>query len=339
MGFNGLPKQEDNNGVRITRVPGIRKYKATCEAHELLSFLVSAFPVVVNRLSKNDYDVIHVHFIIPTGLLAFLATRFSNVPIIITSHGSDIPGYNPDRFGFLHRFTKPLLRLIMNDAASIVSPSLYLKELITEQCGKYTIEHIPNGIDVSRFNVRKKQKRILMAGRILRRKGFQHVLAALRDVDTDFEVHVAGNGPFLDDLKEISSTLSLDVTFHGWLDNDSTLLQELYETSSIFCLPSANENASVALLEAMLAGMAVVTSDVTGCPETVGRTGLLVSPGDTNQIRDALVRLTSSESLCSELGYAARQRVLHFYDWERVGSRYIDLFESHRTHSQESTLP
>jgi glycosyltransferase involved in cell wall biosynthesis len=337
MGFKGLPKEEHHDGVRITRVRGIRKHKATCEAHELLSFTISAFPIVVSRLSKNDYDVIHAHFIIPTGLLAFLATRFSNVPIIFTSHGSDIPGYNPDRFSFLHRFTRPLLRLIMNDAASIVSPSLYLKALITEQCGKYTIEHIPNGIDVSRFNVRKKQKRILMAGRILRRKGFQHVLAALRNVDTDFEVHIAGDGPFLDDLKKAASALSLDVTFHGWLDNDSTLLRELYETSSIFCLPSANENASVALLEAMLAGMAVITSNVTGCPETVGETGLLVSPGDTNQIRDALVRLTSSESFRSELGYAARQRVLEFYDWEQVGSRYIELFESHCTRSQEST--
>ena len=217
MGFKGLPKREDHNGLRITRVPAMRKHQATCETYEMLSYVISAFPGVVSRLSKNDYDIIHVHFVIPTGLLAFLAARFSNVPIVITAHGSDIPGYNPDRFGFLHKFTRPLLRLILNNAAGIISPSVYLKELITERCGEYAIEQIPNGIDVSRFNIGTKQKRILMAGRILRRKGFQHVLTALRSIDTDFEVHVAGDGPFLDDLKKIAGTLSQEVTFHGWL--------------------------------------------------------------------------------------------------------------------------
>jgi glycosyltransferase involved in cell wall biosynthesis len=219
------------------------------------------------------------------------------------------------------------LRLISKNALGIVSPSLYLKDLIRETISECPIEHIPNGIDISRFTVGTKQKRILMTGRLLPRKGFQHILTALRGIDTDFEVHIAGDGPMLSRLRQIADTLDVNVTFHGWIANDSTLLKELYETSSIFCLPSERENGSISLLEAMLSGMAVITSNVSGCPETVGDTGLVVSPNDPGQLQQALVQLISSESLCRKLGSKARQRVEDLYNWEIIGTRYLDLFE------------
>src|SRR5690606_1857144 len=122
---------------------------------------------------RGRYDVIHLHFIIPTGLLAWLATRTARVPFVITAHGSDVPGYNPDRFQSEHRITTPLLRLILRNAAAITAPSLFLRGLLIDACGPFGVQHIPNGIDVARFAPRPKLKRILMTGRLLPRKGFQ----------------------------------------------------------------------------------------------------------------------------------------------------------------------
>ena len=328
MGYHGLPGREDHNGVNVTRVPALRKKQATCETSEMLSYVISALPRVIWRLWHNKYDIVHLHFVIPTGLLAWLATRFCRVPYVITAHGSDIPGYNPDRFKKEHHMTTPLLRTIMRNAAGLTSPSQYLRGLMIEKCGDFDVEHIPNGIDVQRFKSTEKQRRILMTGRLLPRKGFQHVLRALQDIDTDYEVHIAGDGPTREELEKLAKGVKTKVLFHGWLENDSPMLKELYETSAIFCLPSERENGSISLLEAMLSGMAVITSNVTGCPETVGDTGLVVPPDDPQSIRQALNILLGSDELCNEYGEKARRRVLELYDWEIIGDSYIQMFEN-----------
>ena len=328
MGYSGLPKQEEIGGVQVTRVPAFRKRPDICETHEMLSYVVSALPRVVGRLRRRGYDIIHTHFVIPTGLLAYLATRVSAVPYVITAHGSDIPGFNPDRFRAEHHVTRPLLRLIMRNAAWLTSPSQYLRRRIVESCGPFAIDHVPNGIDVSRFRPQPKLRRILMTGRLLRRKGFQHVLEALRGIEADFEVHIAGDGPMRRELETIAGKLEATVRFHGWLEHASALLKELYETSSIFCLPSESENASISLLEAMLAGTAVVTSNVTGCPETVGDTGFVVPPNDPAALRRVLSRLLASDDIYLEEGRRARQRVKDEFDWEKIGDVYLARLEA-----------
>jgi glycosyltransferase involved in cell wall biosynthesis len=328
MGYRGLPAHEVKDGVHVIRVPALRKRQATCETHEMVSYVVSALPRVIRLLRKREYDVIHCHFVIPTGLLAYAATRFRRTPVILTSHGSDIPAFNPDRFTFEHRMTPPLLRLILRHAACITAPSEYLRSLIREHLGDFDIVLIPNGIDVARFEPQPKRRRILMSGRLLRRKGFHRVLEALRAIETDFEVHILGDGPMRPDMEALAQQLRVPVVFHGWVEQDSPLLKELYETSAVFCLPSERENASIALLEAMLAGMAVITSDVTGCPETVGDAGIVVAPDDLDGLRDSLQTLLRDEALRADYGVRARRRVLERFDIGKTGAAYLKQFQT-----------
>lgn len=337
MHYRGLPRVEERDGVRLERVPAIRKHAATCETPEMLSYVLSAWPRVAWRLLRGRYDVIHLHFIIPTGLLAWLATRTARVPYAITAHGSDVPGYNPDRFQSEHRITTPLLKMILRKASLITAPSKYLRGLLIDACGPFEVMHIPNGIEVDRFTPRPKQKRILMTGRLLPRKGFQHVLTALEGIADGWEIHIAGDGPLRAEMEAQAKRLGLPVTFHGWIANDSDLLRELYETSAIFCLPSERENASISLLEAMLAGMAVITSNVSGCPETVGDTGVVVPPADPAALRGALAPLLADEALRTQMGGAARARVLDTFDWEVIGQQYLaELERLAQTRSQSS---
>lgn len=331
MAYGNLPRQETLNGVHISRVPALRKRMETCETPEMLSYVFSAFPRVVGRLRRGDIDVIHCHFLIPTGLLAWAATRIVRVPYIVTAHGSDVPGFNPDRFKSEHRVTGPLLRTIAGEAHAVVTPSLYLQDLARQSIRTGRYRHIPNGIGAESLNDGPKRKRLLMAGRLLPRKGFQHVLRALEDVESDFEIHIAGDGPLRSEMEEAAKRLRMKVVFHGWVDHGSAALRELYESASIFCLPSERENASIALLEAMLAGAAVVTSNDTGCAETIGDAGFTVTPGDLAGLREALVPLLQSESLCAEWGTRARQRVLDRYTWTAITASYLDLLNEAAT--------
>jgi glycosyltransferase involved in cell wall biosynthesis len=92
-------------------------------------------------------------------------------------------------------------------------------------------------------------------------------------------------------------------------------------------LPSERENASVALLEAMLAGAATVTSNDTGCAETVGDAGFTVAPGDVDGLRSVLLPLLDSETYCLEWGHRARQRVLDRFTWDAITSSYLELLQ------------
>ncbi len=328
MGYKGLPARETTpSGITIIRVPAWRKHQATCETPEMLSYVVSALPRLIRMLRSKQYDIIHTHFIVPTGLLAYLATRIVNIPYVITAHGSDIPGYNNDRFTFEHRFLTPLLRHIANKAASLTAPSLFLKGLIEKNLGIDGVRYIPNGIFPERFSPGVKEKKILMAGRLLPRKGFQHVLEAMKGLDTDFEIHIAGDGPLRETLEDTAGSISVPVVFHGWVPQNSDLLNHLFATASIFCMPSSKENASIALLEAMASEMAVVTSNVSGCPETVGDTGRVVSPGDVEALRTVLHELTQNDDVRVQLGKGARARVEEHFDWHRIGVQFLELFE------------
>lgn len=327
MGFRGLQRREVLNGVHITRVPALRARQATCETHEMLSYVLSALPYVIWRLFTGRYSAIHVHFVIPTGLLAWLATRLKRVPYVITAHGSDIPGYNPDRFNKEHTITTPLLRRIMGGAACLTTSSQYLCRLIQGTCGDFKVHHIPNGLSVDLLTPKAKEDILLMTGRLLHRKGFHVVLEALRGVESNYEVHIVGDGPERKSLEALASELAISVIFHGWLANGAPELKGLYERARIFCLPSQRENASVSLLEGMLAGAAVITSNVSGCPEMIGAAGVTVPPEDSEALRAALLPLLESPQRCAELGEKARARVLKHFDANQIVDRYLNLLE------------
>ena len=71
--------------------------------------------------------------------------------------------------------------------------------------------------------------------------------------------------------------------------------------------------------------MAVITSNAGGCPEIVGKAGLLVPPRDTNAIRSELNKLIASDELRDQLAQAALKRV-RLFDWETVAGRYVDCY-------------
>ena len=326
--FREQPKWEDDDGMRIRRVRCLRRRREMCSTSEMLSWVLSALPVVRGMLARERHDVIHAHFLLPTGLVAAPLAAATRTPLVLTSHGSDVPGYNRDRFTLEHRLISPWLpRMLARRAAAWVAPSRYLAGLIGQQLGMHA-DVIPVGIDTTRFAPEEKRPWIVMTGRLLPRKGFQHALAALEGLGGDWEVHLAGDGPMRAELEARARSATLPVHFHGWLPQGDPRLAELYTHGSILVLPSAAENSPSTLLEGMLAGMAVVTSDSTGCAEMVADAGVVVPAGNVARLREALTGLIESDARREALGQAARARVLAHYDITDIGRRYLELFAS-----------
>ncbi len=332
MGFKNLPAHEIISGVTIYRVPCLRRHIHICQPYEQASYLLAAKRFLKQWLKHNTIDICHAHFVLPTGILTSWLHRRYKIPCIITSHGSDIPGFNPDRFTFLHHFTPPLIRQITASVFAITSPSLYLAGLIQNVIPgqKEKIRVIPNGINSHHFKPGEKIMSVVSSGRLLPRKGFRELVHAVKELDIPAGVHILGDGPLRYELELDAKESKSAIIFHGWMDHRQPVYKEMLGSAAIYCLVSSRENASIAILEAMASGCAIITADDSGCPEMVADTGLLVSPGQPHAIAEAISTLIQSPDKLKALGLLARTRAVDVYDWDRITSQYLELLHDAR---------
>lgn len=325
-GYNGLKKFEIIDGINVHRVPAIRSKKEICHTHEMLSYDISSLYYVIKLMKKNDYDLNHTHFILPTGLTSYLLKKMKKLPYIITSHGADVPNHNP-KFSLQHRLYKTFWHKIMEEAETVISPSTGFKNLIAKNNGFGTkVEIIPHGFNHEQFVPTKKEKTILLVGRLLKIKGIQYFIEAIKGLDTEYEVIIAGDGPYKKILMKNAKKVKPKVRFLGWLN--SMVLKRQYERSSIFVLPSSIESFGYVLLEAMSAKNAIITSNLESCLEVVGNTALPVRPKNPQDIEEALLKLINNNELRVQMGENARDRVEKNFTWEKITKKYIKSYDN-----------
>lgn len=340
MSFHDQPREELVDGVRVFRVPCVRRAKHSCTTPEAFSYVAGAMPTIHRLLGTHRYDIGHAHFILPDGLLAWQARRYFRLPFVITAHGSDVPGYNPHRLQMAHHLVRPVWKAVVEDASRIVCPSEILEQLVLAQRpSPWKTVVIPNGLQVSEYTPRTLRPSVLMVSRMLERKGAQYLLEALARTPLDADVNIVGDGPYLPALREMADTLHSPAKFWGWMDNRSPELRDIYQSSGIFVLPSEAENFPIVLLEAMAAGLAIVTTAGTGCAEVVGDAGLLVPVRDARALAVALKRLVDDPILRQSLGAAARRRIEANFTWRAVAERYVEEYQHHVVRRDRRSTP
>lgn len=325
MRYGRLPFCEEryDGRLRVFRVPALRRSPVRAVTLEMASYLGSALPWTLYLARRKRYDLIHTHFLLPTGVLGVTLKRIAGLPLVVTIHGSDVPGYNPDRFKRGHQVLFPIWKRIVTSADVLISPSIYLRDLLQKSIAA-PVTVVPYGFDLPVSGSVSRRQRILFASRLFPRKGAQMLLEALAGLDlTDWEVIIAGDGPMLAALKEQARRLGIEARFPGFVKGQ--VLQDLYASSAIFVFPSLHDNFPVALLEAMSHGCAVIANNCTGIPEVVAEAGVLVRPHDTAGLREAIARLMADPALRDELGARARQRIAEL-SWDRILEQHLDIY-------------
>jgi len=329
MGWPGLPQREEVHGAQVYRVPCMRRATHVCTGPEASTYVWAALPVALGLARQRRYDLNHTHFIFPDGVIAWMLQRRIGLPYVITAHGSDVPGYNPHRLRWAHRVLAPAWRAVVRNAAHVICPSQTIRSLVLRQQAGSQLSVIPNGIDPDRFQPSTDGTRILAVSKMFERKGIQYLIRALEGLPLEHEVQIVGDGPYLPTLQALAGHTGVPIRFWKWLDNGSAEFRELYEQSGIFVMPSESENFPIVLLEAMAAGLAIITTQGTGCAEVVGEAALLVPPKDVAALRAALCRLLCEPALRAVLGAAARRRLVEYFGWPVVAGEYVALYQRH----------
>jgi glycosyltransferase involved in cell wall biosynthesis len=324
-GMNHLPSYEEINGVRVHRVKCIRRHQHYVGTLEMATQILPAYYKALELVKNNNYDFNHTHFVVPSGVVSYKLWKKTGLPYIITAHGSDIPGYNPDRFEFVHKLIRFQWKPIINNSEIVATPSNFMKRLILKHA-EVPIEIIPYGHDPCIKNKTVKRNRILVVTRIFERKGVQYLLEAIAKLDTNWEIHIAGDGPYLTDLKAMAKKVKPTVKFLGFIRGQE--LFDLYSSAKIFVFPSIQENFPVVLLEAMAAGCAVITTSAEGCGEVIGNAGIQVESKNVKELRAMLERLMNDEEEIGRLAGLARKRIGNFA-WQNIAGKYDSLFRNH----------
>lgn len=318
-----LPQRDTVGGVRIYRVRCVRRRRHMANTFELGTTLLPSYRQALQLWRQRRHDLIHCHFILPSGVVARWLGRVTGVPYVLTAHGSDVPGYNPDRFHLAHRLVRPMWRRIVRQAKAITAPSRFLASLIQKQLD-VPIHIIPNGMTIPPPSNGPRCNRILLASRLFERKGVQDFLRAMQGVDTQgWQIVVAGDGPYRPALERLAAELDVPAQFLNFVPRDQ--LAQLYRSSKIFVFPSHRENFPVVLLEAMAAGCAVVACSAAGSGEVIGQSTIRVDAGDIQTMRQALVQLMGDDRQIARLGQQAYERVQRFA-WPKVADQFDNLF-------------
>lgn len=281
--------------------------------------------LVEQVLATGPYDVVHAQYGYPTGLAGMEAARRMGVPCVVSIQGGD--GHWVGSCCGTHL---EAMRIVCREADALLIGSVSFRDEVVERLGVdpdlFTI--VPGAVDVERFRPSTDPPtdgtRLLYHGRVDRRKGILDLLEALPE---ELELVVSGIGPDSIPAQEAAKGREDRVRFLGQIDYDD--VPAVYGQGDVFVSPTYAEGFSNTVLEAMAAGLPIVSCNAVGVVDCLrdDDNALLVEPGDVEALRDALVRITTDAALRARLRDAALAEVRSTYAWPRVASLIEDAYD------------
>jgi len=271
---------------------------------------------------ENGVHHLHAHFAHNPASLARYASLFTGISYSFTAHAKDL------------YLSRPGSLVNKAELASFIATCTqfnqgYLHEILPSKL-HHKIHVVYHGVDTEGFvppatRTIRAVPRIVSVGRLVPKKGYTHLIEAarlVRERGIPFRLDIYGGGELRDALRAqiAQAGLGQEVHLHGSCTQED--LMAIYRASDLFALsPVVTDNGDRdgipnVLLEAMASGLPAVSTDISGIPELIvdRRNGLLVPPGDSAALADALDELLLSDSLRAHLGAEARNFVVRRFD-------------------------
>ena len=311
--------------------------------------LVSGTRKLLSESYRERYDVVHAHWVVPNGTMAWPVSKARGLPLVVSLHGSDV--FMSEKKSAFRSAAK--LAFSQARAATACSDDLAERSLALGATEKPRV--VPYGVDVGPFGgeptelggeptelrqslgIEKNAVVILAVGRLVHKKGFEYLVDAAAALEQEpIHLVIAGKGDLRPALEERARQAGIYERAHFVGNVERDALPGYFAMADIVAVPSVRDGAGNVdglpnvVLEAMASGTAIVASDVAGIPQAirVGEDGLLVPEKDPGSLAEALRKLASSRSLRKTLGASARKRAEEDFSWDLVGERFESVLRS-----------
>jgi glycosyltransferase involved in cell wall biosynthesis len=307
------PALAQHNGMKVKRLPTIRSKHLETLVHTLVSTL---------HVVTQPCDIVHYHALGP-ALFSFIPRIFGK-KTVVTVQGLD---WQRKKWG---RLASAVLRLGERASVTLPNGTMVVSQALQQH---YRAEHgveafyVPNGgiirqarrpAAICHWNL-EAGRYILFLGRFSPEKGCHLLVEAYEKLNTHVKLVMAGASSYCDDYsRQLRTHAGEQIKLLDWVSGE--VLDELLTNAMIFVLPSDLEGLSLALLDAMGAGLCVVASDVPENVEAVKDTGFTFRRGDANDLADRLRFLIGNPAVREAAGRMARDRVRDHYLWPDIAA-------------------
>ena len=339
-----VPAYENDKGVQVYRVENymIHPNNFIDWIMQLNFNLIAKASEIIQKEGK--FDVIHAHDWLVANAAKALKNAF-DIPIVSTIHATEA-GRNSGIHDDTQRYINDTEWLLTYESTEVIVNSNYMKNHVQGLFGLPfdKINVIPNGINLTNFNgierdydfrrqyAMDNEKIILYVGRLVYEKGVQHLISAMPKILENYhdaKLIIAGKGGMLDELKGQAEAIGLSnkVYFTGYLN--SKQVQKMYKCADVAVFPSTYEPFGIVALEAMLAGVPTVVSDIGGLNEIVdhGVNGMKSYAGNSNSIADSVISLLYDKQLAANVSKKAKQKVKEEFNWNKIAQNTHYIYE------------
>lgn len=315
-------------GNRLMRDTGLMERdikKSLARYHKNLEELIAAYQVdVVEMPDYNDY-IRHCKTYVPFPRLS--------VPVVVKLNGS--------LTYFAREAGKPvpvqqfkMEQTILNQATAVISASNYTAQ---KSAGFFSYSRpvtvLYNGIDTHNNlpqNTRRNAKQVVFTGSLVHKKGIYQLAQAWNIVNAqmpDARLLVLGKGSKQQVISYLKKEAVNSVKFIGHVTTGE--LYECLQASAISVFPSYAEAFSLAPLEAMACGTAVINSNRSSGPELIedNVNGLLIDPDDVAQIASTILYLLNNTTACIQLAEQGNKHVKKYFDIGLIAEQHIRFYK------------
>jgi glycosyltransferase involved in cell wall biosynthesis len=295
-------------------------------------FLLAFAHAVGSAVRRFEPDLIHAHWWVPGG---WFASR-GRVPYLITCHGSDVRLL--ERGDIIRRIAVPAFQR----AARVTTVSNFLAGEIRRMLPALRTDVLvtPMPVNVNGFlagtRIRKADPpRILYAGNLVPSKGVDVLLRALAELERRglaAQLKILGQGPAKPSLEALARELRIPsrVAWAPFVPQEQMAAEYGASTVTVLASRGQTEGLGLTLVEALLAGSAVVGTTSGGIPEVVvdERTGLIAREGDAVHLARQIERLLTDASLRDRLTQAGKEHVLRSHSPEAALERFLQIYDA-----------
>ena len=278
-GMKHLPEEAVEEGMEIRRLRAWRRREDTCSVPEMAVWVAVAIPAAIAEIRRWKPDVIHAHFAVPTGAVAWVAHQVTGVPYVLTAHLGDVPGGVPEQTRNLFRWIQPLTVPIWKGASAVTAVSSFVAGLAKEAYGR-TPEIILNGISLPPAVEPRLQQPVslLFVGRMSVQKAPLTAVRALTLLkDKPWLCTMIGDGPLFAEARAEAEKLGVAdrIEFRGWASAAEVAVE--MKNSDILLMPSLSEGLPMVAIEALAGGLAIAGSRIGGLDDVACESGEMVN--------------------------------------------------------------